>query len=796
MAGTPSYQRLFAELKRRRVFKVAAVYGGVAFVVLQVADILVPALALPDSVTRTIALLLILGVTRTIALLLILGFPVALVMAWAFELTPEGMKRTEDPTEGEIEAIVAEPRSRRWPSGVFALVGISALVVGAFFVLRPEVTFRGPRDAEADEASPAIAVLPFTVSGEESEFWREGMANTLSTNLNGLAGLRTVSSRTVLARWDAAVGDGDAPDLDTALDVARQSGAAYALIGDLVVAGSRTQASADIYDVETGRQLGQARSVGSVEGDSAFALIDRFTVEIVGVTPTPEDAAVSTVDLARLTTTSVDALKAYLEGEAFYRRSDFVSAIEAYQRAIGIDSTFAMAHYQVSKAYGWENGNGATGGHYLTAHQLADRLPARERMLVEGYVAFIGGRVYEAIDIFNEAVRLHPEDVEAWSLLGETYYHLGYQALTDALAQSERTFGRALALDPSIGPIHIHVIENAFAMGDSALARQRLDAFREISGGSPTLQASEISFDIAFGDAAARAEAFAVLDTTAFRDRNALATVGADLSHPSMLEARTEAIRRLLEGGTSTDFEFNLAINLSLTELDRGRWADFYAAVADPRMGFARPFQTYRARLLGLPVPDAVLRDELTLTEADTISVDRSALPRLLVAAEQGREADVAAITRRWSAETDSLDAAGDSAGAETQRWLVEMLDARTQWAVGDPEGALARLESLQREATGWGFLIPLNEILTLWVADLNLELGDAERAEVYYRATIDRPRAVLALARLRDDAGDTEEAAQLYARFIDFWKDADPELQAQVEAARDRLREIVRERG
>jgi hypothetical protein len=228
------------------------------------------------------------------------------------------------------------------------------------------------------------------------------------------------------------------------------------------------------------------------------------------------------------------------------------------------------------------------------------------------------------------------------------------------------------------------VIENAFAMGDSALARQRLDAFREISGGSPT------SFDIAFGDAAARAEAFAVLDTTAFRDRNALATVGADLSHPSMLEARTEAIRRLLEGGTSTDFEFNLAINLSLTELDRGRWADFYAAVADPRMGFARPFQTYRARLLpfqtyrarllGLPVPDAVLRDELTLTEADTISLDPSALPRLLVAAEQGREADVAAITRRWSAETDSLDAAGDSAGAETQRWLVEMLDARTQW--------------------------------------------------------------------------------------------------------------------
>ena len=89
-------------------------------------------------------------------------------------------------------------------------------------------------------------------------------------------------------------------------------------------------------DVETGQQIGQARSVGSVEGDSAFALIDRFTVEIVGVAPTPEDATISNVDLARLTTTSVEALKAYLEGESLYRRSDFVSAIEAYQRAVAI----------------------------------------------------------------------------------------------------------------------------------------------------------------------------------------------------------------------------------------------------------------------------------------------------------------------------------------------------------------------------------------------------------------------------------------------------------------------------
>jgi tetratricopeptide (TPR) repeat protein len=784
MAGTPAYQRLFAELKRRRVFRVAAVYGAVAFVVLQVADIMVPALALPEALTRAVALILI------------LGFPIALVMAWAFELTPEGMKRTEDPTEAEIEAIVAQPRSRRWPSGVLALAGISALVVGAFFVLRPEVTFRGPRAVEGGEALPAIAVLPFSVSGPDAEFWREGMANTLATNLNGLAGLRTVSSRTVLSRWDAMVGEGDAPDLAAALDVARQAGATYALIGDLVVAGERTQASADLYDVETGQQLGQARSVGSVEGDSAFALIDRFTVEIVGVSPTPDDAAVSNVDLARLTTTSVEALKAYLEGESFYRRSDFVAAIEAYQRAVAIDSTFAMAHYRLSKAYGWERGNGGVDGHWLAAERMADRLPRREKMLVDANVAFLRGRVYETLDILTEAVRLYPDDMEAWYVLGDTYYHLGYQALEDAPAQTERAFGRALELDPTVGPTHIHLIENAFALGDSALARNRIDAFGEISPGSPTLQANELSFAIAFGNLQAREAAYAVIDTTAFRDRNALATVAADLRHPTMLELKEEAVRRLLEAGLAGDGEFNLAIALALAAMDRGRWEDFRRYVSDERLEFAAPFLVYQAALFGVPVPDAFVVEELTLTEADTLSFDPLALPRMLVAAEQGRVDAVARVTEKWWLEADSLEVAGDMTGARIQRWLNEMVEARAQWGGGDPEGALARLVPLQREATGWQFMVPVNQIITTYVADLYLELGNKEEAELYYRSLVDRPRAVLALARLRDEAGDTEQAAAYYARVIQFWEDADPELQPQVQEARDRLQEIVRERG
>ncbi|MCL7958915.1 MAG: hypothetical protein M8861_01845 [marine benthic group bacterium] len=783
MAGTPAYQRLFAELKRRRVFKVAAVYGAVAFVVLQVADIMVPALVLPEALTRAVALILI------------LGFPIALVLAWAFELTPEGMKRTDDPTEAEIEAIVAQPRSRRWPSGVLALAGISALVVGAFFVLRPEVTFRGPRVVEAGEALPAIAVLPFSVSGPDSEFWREGMANTLATNLNGLAGLRTVSSRTVLSRWDAAVGEEEAPDLTTALDVARQAGAAYAVIGDLVVAGDRTQASADIYDVESGQQIGQARSVGSVEGDSAFALIDRFTVEIVGVAPTPEDATISNVDLASLTTTSVDALKAYLEGEAQYRRSAFVEAIEAYQRAVEIDSTFAMAHYRLSKAYGWERGNGGFGGHFRTAQRLSDRLAERERTQVEAYVAFLDGRILETIDMLEEAVRRHPDDVEAWFTLGDAFYHIGDQALRDRLSESDRAFERALALDPTLGPTHIHLIANAFEMGDSALARQRLAEYRVYAAGSPTMQANDLAYAIAFGEGPAREEAMAVLDTVSFQDVNAMSTIPASLLHPSMLDARVEATERLLAGGAAdANQEFLFLVGLTGAARERGRWSDFEALYEDPRLEGAVEFEVYRAWLEGMTVPEEILERDLVLTPADTL-FDAKQVVGMFVAADRGEMTEVARQTSRLLAQADVDEAEGNEAFAETGRWLAEMATARAEWHAGNPE-AIARLAAVQRQATGWQFMVPLNEIQRLWLADMYLAEGRDTEAEIYYRSLDRVPRAVLALGRLRDAAGDTEEAARFYARFIQFWRDADPELQPLVEEARTRLQEIVSARG
>ena len=97
MSDTSGYQRFFAELKRRKVFRVMAVYGAVGFVLLQVVELLVPALLLPE------------WTFRFVALLLLVGFPVAIIVAWAFEMTPEGIQRTEDAAAGELPAIASAP---------------------------------------------------------------------------------------------------------------------------------------------------------------------------------------------------------------------------------------------------------------------------------------------------------------------------------------------------------------------------------------------------------------------------------------------------------------------------------------------------------------------------------------------------------------------------------------------------------------------------------------------------------------------------------------------------------------
>src|SRR5262249_48669524 len=152
-----------------------------------------------------------------------------------------------------------------------------------------------------------------------------------------------------------------------------------------------------------------------VEGpsDSVLALLDLLGMQTLGVILKKNPGEIPALDLAGVTTTSLMALKAYLEGEDHYRRSEFREASEAWERAVRADTSFALAYLGLADAYGWSDSGGRTtfGDAIERARIMARRLPGRERTLLEARWAGYTGAP-EAVSRIREAIRKYPDAAE------------------------------------------------------------------------------------------------------------------------------------------------------------------------------------------------------------------------------------------------------------------------------------------------------------------------------------------------------------------------------------------------
>ena len=228
MSEASSHQRFLAELKRRNVFRVAAVYGATAFVTIEAADLVFPRIPLPEW---TIAL---------VVWLVLLGFPVALVLAWAYEKTPDGMRPTDPAETAELDAIVSQPRRTRWPAGIAALVGVVLLGLGAWWTL----TRTGPGAQTYD----SLAVLPFeNMSGDpDNQYFSDGLTEELINALAGVEDLKVAGRTSSFALRDASL------DLRTIGDTL---GVVTVLEGSVRRSEDRVRITAQLIDAKTGFQL-------------------------------------------------------------------------------------------------------------------------------------------------------------------------------------------------------------------------------------------------------------------------------------------------------------------------------------------------------------------------------------------------------------------------------------------------------------------------------------------------------------------------------------------------------------
>ncbi len=378
----------------------------------------------------------------------------------------------------ELPSRAAAGRSRRVLT--FAVAGAAALVLALAAGWRA----RGgrPLSNASVVASDArvIAVLPFTATGGTgtamSASLGEGLVELLSTNLDGVGGIRTIDPHAAIRLWRARAAAG-LVDRAGALQIGRDLDAGAVLTGDVVSVGPRVRVTAELTSL-AGAPLARAQADGAA--DSVLALVDTLSVRLLRDvwrtnSPVPE------LRVSALTTGSLPAMRAYLEGEAHVRRSEWAGASRSYAQAIEQDSSFALAYLRLMTSYDWLGVDFA--GRQAVGDRLAtrlDRLAPRERSLAVGTMLYQKGDV-SALDTALALTRRYPDNLDAWMLLGETRYH-ARAVLAASPAEMRAPFERVLALDPSRVSAWDHILDVEVLAGDSASFARDIAQLGAVSG--------------------------------------------------------------------------------------------------------------------------------------------------------------------------------------------------------------------------------------------------------------------------------------------------------------------------
>src|SRR5437867_8040084 len=218
--------KFFAELKRRNVYKVAIAYAVIAWLLMQIATQVFPFLEIPN------------WAIRLVIMLLALGFPIALIIAWAFELTPEGLKRTE-----LADREPAKPsRNKAW---IYVVIVAAALSVGLFLIGRYTAPNRAMTSGLPEKS---IAVLPFENLSEDkaNAYFADGIQEEILTRLAKVADLKVIS-RTSTQRYQSTPGN--------LAEIAKQLGVANILEGSVQKAAGQVRVNVQLVNAQTNSHL-------------------------------------------------------------------------------------------------------------------------------------------------------------------------------------------------------------------------------------------------------------------------------------------------------------------------------------------------------------------------------------------------------------------------------------------------------------------------------------------------------------------------------------------------------------
>jgi len=440
---------VWGELKRRNVVRVAVAYAVVSWLILQLTDLLMPLLGLPE------------WVDRLVFLLLVIGFPLALIFAWAFELTPEGLKKEKDIDRAES---ITQITGRKLDFAIIAVLAV-ALV---FFVS----TYQwGGETGNAEIADKSIAVLPFVnmSSDPEQEYFSDGISEELLNVLSKIPGLR-VSARTSSFQFKGE-------NLDI-IDIGQQLNAGLVLEGSVRKAGLKVRITAQLVDARSGFHLWSETYDRELE--NIFAVQDEISAAIVMALKDHLGLQVEAAPRV-IAAANTEAYEAYLRGRHLVVQSTPAAteeAIHEFERALSHDPDYALAHAELAIATAFLIRNSSEAVAKAAPH--VERAMALDPTLAEAHAA-TGALLWrqlkleDALTHFRHAVQINPNYVIVYVWMGNLLnFDLGRY---DEAFQMRAT---AMRLDPLSIPTIVYYVQALIERNRLAEADRELEKIASI----------------------------------------------------------------------------------------------------------------------------------------------------------------------------------------------------------------------------------------------------------------------------------------------------------------------------
>ena len=479
-------KNFFAELKRRNVYKVAVAYALVAWLLIQAASILFPTFDAPP------------WVMKVFVAVLVLGFPIALVFSWAFEITPEGIKREEDVPPNES----ITHHTGRKIVGITIVVAVIAAGLFVYQLVRSKNTGT-PRQSEATTASisqKSVAVLAFANLSDDkgSEYFSDGISEELLTVLQKIPGLH------VAARTSAFSFKGKNA---TAQEIGQKLGVAHLVEGSMRKAGDMVRIAARLTQANTGEEqwsenyTRNLKDVFAVQTEIAQTIVEQLRGQLTGGAANPTTKAEIQAEVraaGKGGTKSVEAHEAYLQGRFFINRhseKETDQARVAYQRAVELDPKFALAWAGLAQTHVWDCNYATEGGqkgfnaHLAAAREAVERALALEPDLPEALFARATIETNfdynwkSAAETLRKALTLAPQDPALLMQAGNLAAARGEKT------QSLESDRRAVALDPVNAQARAFLASNLSNSGKQEEARTEYARMIELNPSAPNSHA-------------------------------------------------------------------------------------------------------------------------------------------------------------------------------------------------------------------------------------------------------------------------------------------------------------------